>query len=872
MQSIEMLLPQWLVLAKGMSAGQALKLFLTQLEHWRKVKHQASRANPLNSQGIIEFHKVSFAYSSNLQRGVLNDVIFFLPAGDTTFIVGRGGHAMIEDVINVSKAAGFHQTIVALPKGLDTLTGVNEEFLNGSQQQMVIARARLRDVPIVILDEVTSALDHTSRLEVMEEIRKWRENKTTIIITRDISQIHDDEYIYVLDQGSVVQEGYYNDLGKNKDKPFASFLLPKAQADDSTAPGQRRILELAIPPPHYTKKDLEIYHKHDVAQKLLKMTGIQPTICGNLLDQAWRSSLAEEEHIAECAIETSAGQPQPDLLPMNITVLKHQSSSPQNEQRTIWPKLNSTDRAYFLLGFFSAFITAAATPAFAYIFARLLGIYQLQGDRSSHAKRWALALCGIAIIDGVANFCMHYALERSGQAWISPLRVEALKRILAQPRSWLEEENSAARLSECLDRDAEEMRNLVGRIKWEEKCNVMAAQTGDIFTETFTKIRVVRAFTLESYFERKHQLSTNETYKTGISRALYCGAAFGLGDAISYFITAIIFYYGAVIITQGILPVSAVLETVSLLIFGISNSMAILSLVPQLSSSRASATHILKLTNLPLYESLGTHRLATPFPIYFNNLSFTYPSRPHRVLSSVTLTIHPGSCTALVGPSGSGKSTIASLILALNPPDPLPPHCPSPLTFNGIPITQINVSSLRSHIAIVPQQPILFPTSILENIIYGLPEGSPFANLTTATLAARDAGIDEFIISLPNGYQTMVGDGGQGLSGGQTQRIAIARALVRRPKLLILDEATSALDAISAEMIRQTIKTLIERGRQIGEGGIAVLVITHAVEMMRVCEKIVVLDAGTIAESGGFEELKSRGGLFARLIEANSGS
>jgi ATP-binding cassette subfamily B (MDR/TAP) protein 1 len=362
--------------------------------------------------------------------------------------------------------------------------------------------------------------------------------------------------------------------------------------------------------------------------------------------------------------------------------------------------------------------------------------------------------------------------------------------------------------------------------------------------------------------------STTRTYKTGVSRAPYSGAAFGLGEAISFFITATIFYYGTVITTRGALPVSALLAVVNLLLFGLANSMSILSLIPQLSSSRVTATRMLYLANLPLHshESLGTHRLSTPFPIHFNNLSFTYPSRPQQpTLSSITLTLTPGSRTALVGPSGSGKSTLASLILALYPPDPVAPHHPAPLTFAGIPVTSCNISSLRSHIAIVPQSPSLFPATILENIIYGLPEGSPLANLN-AKLAPRDAGIDEFVSSLPNGYQTLVGDGGQGLSGGQTQRIAIARALVRRPKVLILDEATSALDAISAGMVRETISKLVERGQESGAGGMAVLVIAHGVEMMRICERIVVLEGGQIAEDGSFDELKWRGGAFARLI------
>ena len=918
----------------------------------------------------------------------------------------------MEDVLNASKTGDLQQTITDLPEGLSTLVGPNREPLSGGQQQRIaIARARLRDAPILILDEATCALDQTSKRKVMEEIRKWREKKTTIVITHDTSQIHDDEYVYVLDHGNLVQEGYRRDFVEKKHGTFVSFH-PVYARGNSTVLEQRRksgltsptcllmgdidevlgvcwnrpsnkfgthesdpqssnvnsnpqrnrnlsqdvrafstnelnLSQQAIPVP-----PAEIFQSPRLGYFRLNALGfLSPCTLSraSFRDLPRRSSLAERAimnlPVAECAIMAEAGKTRPIPPTINTSAIKHQPSPLRVEQgvtsptnaaptpkkplettpspyvkilKSIWPTLSGTDRIFFVLGFFFAFIVAAATPAFAYVFARLLGIYYLENDRVSQAKLWALALVGISIVDGAATFCTHYFLEHSGQAWVSSLRVEAFKRILAQPLFWFEiEENSAARLSACLDRNAEEMRNLVGRFagpifttiwmlgisivwafliswklslvamgclpvvwaatslfshissKWEERCNVLAGQTGDIFTETFSNIRVVRAFTLESYFKQKHMASTTRTYKTGLSRALYSGAAFGIGEAISFFITATIFYYGTVITTRGVLPVSAVLAVVNLLLFGLANSMSILSLIPQLSSSRVTVTRMIYLANLPLHshEFLGTHRLATPFPIHFNNLSFTYPSRPHQpTLSSFTLTLTPGSRTALVGPSGSGKSTLASLILALYPPDPVAPHHPAPLTFAGIPVTSCNISSLRSHIAIVPQSPTLFPATILENIIYGLPEGSPLANLNAATLAARDAGIDEFVSSLPNGYQTLVGDGGQGLSGGQTQRLAIARALFRRPKVLILDEATSVLDAISAGMVRETISKLVERGQESGAGGMAVLVIAHGVEMMRIWERIVVLEGGQIAEVGSFDELKGRGGAFARLI------
>jgi ATP-binding cassette subfamily B (MDR/TAP) protein 1 len=342
---------------------------------------------------------------------------------------------------------------------------------------------------------------------------------------------------------------------------------------------------------------------------------------------------------------------------------------------------------------------------------------------------------------------------------------------------------------------------------------------------------------------------------------------FGLTDSASLFITALVFYYATVIIIRGENNVSNIIQVVNLLLFGIANSAAMIAMVPQINSSRTTATQMLYLAHLPYqnsHETLGKKRLSTPFPIKLANLSFTYPSRRStKCLNSINLTIDAGTCTALVGPSGSGKSSIASILLALYPPDPSVYPC---LTFSGTAISDCNIRTLRSFISIVPQTPLLFPASIYENIIYGLPEGSPFATFTSAVHAASDAGIHDFISSLENGYHTLIGDGGMGLSGGQAQRIAIARALVRRPKLLILDEATSALDAVSAEAIRETVRKLMERGRESEEGGMAVLIISHNVEMMRVADTVVVIEDGRVVESGGFKELRGRGGRFAALI------
>ncbi|KAI6708191.1 hypothetical protein JHW43_009279 [Diplocarpon mali] len=1086
MQAVETILPQWLVLVKGMSAGQTLKSIMSQMENGRVVTNMVGSYRPETCEGDIEVKGVSFAYPSNLQQNVLNNAEFFFPAGETTFIVGTSGSGKStlgnllmkyyepvrgeilidgnsiqtlasdwlrqnvslvqqqsvlfnetvlqniefgrsepvtrQDILRATRTADLEQTLLDLPDGLHTVVGSNGKSLSGGQQQRItLARARLRDAPIVILDEATSALDQKSRLKVTETVREWRKGKTTIVITHDVTQILDDEYVYVMEDGVVVQEGYSKKLAEKKHGTFASFF-PAEQTPESyvMTASQRRASEPASPTaiPHPEELDERIPRQSRYMSKLFGMQDGSPSAFNRGLgphraqslalgggaaqayalraDEIWSSPLPPSEdgifqpftsstlrrtslkeflspkavhHQKKCE-PMSSPNPQDEWSPPNlpptkpklrsqlpaITITTPDSPAPVEEIElefqtpvlrrtgpggpgngepetlrrifgTIWPILKWHDRCFLVLGFGSALVVAGGTPAFAYVFAKLLQVYYMTENREAEALKWAISLLAIAIIDGVSTFVSHYSLEHSGQAWVNTLRVEALKRILAQPRSWFDQErNSPGKLNECLDRNAEEMRNLIGRFagpifttfwmlkisviwafviswklslvavgcapvmyavtrlfnwtsaRWEDKCNHASDNTSSIFTETFANIRVVRALTLENHFKKKYNTATDITYRKGSFRAAYSGLLFGLSDTLSYFVTALIFYYGTIIITSDGVPVSSILEVVNLLLFGIANAVSMLNFVPQINTSRTTATHMLYLANLPPAPSPSNinsdqqKRLATPFPIVLSNLSFSYPTRPgFKTLDSVSLTFAAGTCTALVGPSGSGKSTIASLLLGLYPPGVAAGQSHPSLTFNSVPIEHCNISSLRAFISFVPQQSLLFPATVLSNITYGLPPGSPFANIHAAMQAAQDVGIHEFIASLPSGYGTQIGEGGQGLSGGQAQRIAIARALVRRPKILILDEATSALDKVSAEAVKDTVRRLIERGRESAEGGTAVVIISHGLEMMRIADEVVVLEHGEIVERGAFEELRRRGGAFSRLVGLKRG-
>lgn len=167
--------------------------------------------------------------------------------------------------------------------------------------------------------------------------------------------------------------------------------------------------------------------------------------------------------------------------------------------------------------------------------------------------------------------------------------------------------------------------------------------------------------------------------------------------------------------------------------------------------------------------------------------------------------------------------------------------------------------------ALVPQFPIIFPTTVAENICYGLATDSPLCASRNVEAAARAACIHEYISSLALGYETLIGETGQGLSGGQMMKVAIARALVRRPKVLVLDEPTAGLDCESADLVAAALKEVVEEGRKFGEG-VAVVVITHDLRIMKGADRVVVLEKGSVAEEGRFDKLRFRGGALTRLV------
>lgn len=229
------------------------------------------------------------------------------------------------------------------------------------------------------------------------------------------------------------------------------------------------------------------------------------------------------------------------------------------------------------------------------------------------------------------------------------------------------------------------------------------------------------------------------------------------------------------------------------------------------------------------------------------NLSFGYGEEP--VLTGVSFAVEPGSTVAFVGPSGAGKSTMVDLLMRFFDPRD------GRILIDGTDLRELSLRDYRDHTALVVQQPFLFNTSIRENIRYGRPSATD----AEIEAAARAAQIHDFVIGLPKGYDTPVGERGSNLSGGQMQRITIARAIVRDPAILFLDEATSALDSESEEAVQKAL-TNLRRGR-------TSFVIAHRLSTIRDADLILVFEAGRIVERGQHEDLLAKKGLYARLID-----
>ncbi|XP_042533197.1 mitochondrial potassium channel ATP-binding subunit isoform X2 [Dipodomys spectabilis] len=390
--------------------------------------------------------------------------------------------------------------------------------------------------------------------------------------------------------------------------------------------------------------------------------------------------------------------------------------------------------------------------------------------------------------------------------------------------------------------------------KLSRQCQEQIARATGVADEALGNVRTVRAFAMEQREEERYgaELEDCRCKAEELGRGI---AAFqGLSNiAFNCMVLGTLFIGGSLVAGQQLTGG----DLMSFLVASqtVQRSMASLSVlfgqvVRGLSAGARVFEYMALSPCIPLSGGSCIPSTQLRGAVTFENVSFSYPCRPgFEVLTDFTLTLPPGKIVALVGQSGGGKTTVASLLERFYDPTA------GVVMLDGYDLRTLDPSWLRGQVVgFISQEPVLFGTTIMENIRFGKVDASD----EEVYAAAREANAHEFISSFPEGYNTIVGERGATLSGGQKQRLAIARALIKQPTVLILDEATSALDAESEQVVQEALDR--------ASAGRTVLVIAHRLSTVRAAHHIIVMAKGQVWEAGTHEELMKRGGLYAELI------
>ena len=385
-----------------------------------------------------------------------------------------------------------------------------------------------------------------------------------------------------------------------------------------------------------------------------------------------------------------------------------------------------------------------------------------------------------------------------------------------------------------------------------------------VAAEAFSAIRVVRAFATEEQELERFRRGNVENFEALLRAVRIQASLSGVIEVFLICALAIVFWFGGRSVIDGALSPGELIAFIGYIAFMVQPIRTVMSRMGSLQTGLAATERIFAMLNTP---TESTDRARTDpgrlrGEVVFEDVRFAY-TEGQEVLKGISLSVRPGERVALVGPTGSGKSTLVDLIPRFY--DPTSGH----VLIDGYEVDTLLLPRLRRQIGIVPQESVLMKGSIAFNIAYGLPAragrpSDPQPNplddpelMSAIRRAAHIADIDAFIEGLPEGYATEVGERGVTLSGGQRQRIAIARAVVRDPRILILDEATSSLDLAVEHQVQEAMNRAM--------AGRTSFVIAHRLSTVRTADRILVLEGGRIVQEGTHESLIREGGLYSRL-------
>ncbi|EMC97085.1 hypothetical protein BAUCODRAFT_69121 [Baudoinia panamericana UAMH 10762] len=800
---------------------------------------------------------------------------------------GLPGDKTKELVESAARMANAHDFITQLPEGYDTNVGERGFLLSGGQKQRIaIARAIVSDPKILLLDEATSALDTKSEGVVQAALDRAAEGRTTIVIAHRLSTIKHADNIVVMSHGRIVEQGTHDEL---LGKKAAYYNLVEAQRIAQQTEAKR-------------EDDIPILDERDAQVR------------GDLKTPA--TEKGELDYVDPDDLElgrTKTGQ----SASSKVLAGKNQQ---KKTKYSLWQLImlvasfNKQEWHYMLLGLFSSIINGAGNPVQSVFFAKAISALALPPSEYARLRSqinfWSWMYFMLAMVQLIFFLLQGIAFAYCSERLVHRTRDRSFRTMLRQDIQFFDrEENTAGALTSFLSTETTHLAGMSGvtlgtilqvlttlivcfvislAVGWklalvciasvpvvlacgffrfwmlarfQERAKKAYEKSASYACEATSAIRTVASLTRENdVWAHYHNQLVDQGRKSLIS-VLQSSALYAASQSFMFLAIALGFWYGGTLIGSGQYSLFQFFLCFSAVIFGSQSAGTIFSFAPDMGKAKHAAIELKTLFDrtpeIDSWSQDGEVLQGMEGHIEFRDVHFRYPTRTEQpVLRGLNLTVKPGQYIALVGASGCGKSTTIAMLERFY--DPLV----GGIYVDGKEISSLNINSYRSYLALVSQEPTLYQGTIRENILLGADTAPEDVPEEAIVQACKDANIYDFILSLPEAFNTVVGSKGSMLSGGQKQRIAIARALLRDPKILLLDEATSALDSESEKVVQAALDAAAK--------GRTTIAVAHRLSTIQKADLIYVIDSGKVVEQGTHSELLKRKGRYFELVNLQS--
>ncbi|KAJ3044978.1 Multidrug resistance protein 1 [Rhizophlyctis rosea] len=797
-------------------------------------------------------------------------------------------------VESACKAAHAWTFITQLPKGFETPVGEAGSLLSGGQKQRIaIARAIISNPKILLLDEATSALDTTSERIVQRALESAQKGRTTIVIAHRLSTIRNADLVVVMDKGRVVERGGHEEL-VGKGGIYAELV----RAQEVRGGGGDRHEE--------SDEKVEVEEKVEAKELGHMVVEVQADRRKSVGSQKVVASKADKE-----------GEESDDDYD------KKRKELYKNKKVDMWRimKMGAPEWWLSLIGFIGSAISGIWFPIFSIVFGKIITVFsetdltKLQKD----ANFWSLMFVLLGIFSFSTTFANIGGFRTAGDKLTTRIRATTFRKLVRMNMAFYDEEgHESGRLCARLGEDATLVQGLTGQsmgrivnlcvtavaglviaflYSWRLTLVMFAtvpligssayfemkALTGfggqtkkaytsssQIASEVMEHIRTVQSLNQEKSFMNSFNESVKEPHRVALRGNFIASFGAGTSAGVVFWAYAISFFYGSRLLIWNLNHVDDVLVAMFAVIFTAMGAGQASTYAPDAAKARIATHSILDILDRTADIDVTSPAGYVP-PSAFDeknlavaelkDVEFSYPTRSDiPILKNLSAVAAPGQTLALVGASGCGKSTMLGLLERWYDVNQ------GRVEVDQRDVGEWHLESLRGQMALVGQEPVLFDMTIRENIAYGMvkkdgvgEKDGDVVSMEDIVEAARTANIHTFIESLPDGYETNVGEKGGKLSGGQKQRIAIARALIRRPRILLLDEATSALDSESESVVQQALDNASQ--------GRTTVTIAHRLSSIQGAQKICVVKSGEIVESGTHAELMEVRGEYWELAK-----